>query len=219
MTVKENIINLFTKLEGDFIDIDGLKLFLSDVSINENIKKNKDYTLYFNIENPKDIPYFTPILEEELYDIVVSFGKYINKTLDAEIDYRSTKGLYLNETAKKEVQKVFDDLPYIPFKLYLGANEFPDEYRIYGKSNGMSYSWDSEAYWIVNKFIPTKATLNGELIDIEGAINAYQVFLENKETYWESENLYRQIDKVITKYPLISVDYVATYYDTKFYLK
>ena len=43
-------------------------------------------------------------------------------------------------------------------------------------------------------------------------------FLENKEIYWETDNLYSKIDSIIVRqeYPLISQDYIATYYDTKF---
>ena len=49
-------------------------------------------------------------------------------------------------------------------------------------------------------------------------IGAYMDFLENKEIYWETDNLYSKIDSIIVtqKYPLLSQDYIATYYDTRF---
>ena len=62
------------------------------------------------------------------------------------------------------------------------------------------------------------ATKNGQKIDVKDAIEKYiDVFLPaQNETYYESEEYYEEIDTIITQYPLINADYVATYYDTKF---
>ena len=94
----------------------------------------------------------------------------------------------------------------------------PVQYKIYGISEGMTYNWEEDNYWIRNNFKPLKATRDGEFVDIGEVINSYMDFLENKEIYWETDNLYSKIDSIIViqKYPLLSQDYIATYYDTKF---
>jgi len=52
-------------------------------------------------------------------------------------------------------------------------------------------------------------------------VEKYYDFLEEKETYWESERLYSNIDDVINEYPLLQDYYsdTATYYATRFNLK
>jgi hypothetical protein len=69
---------------------------------------------------------------------------------------------------------------------------------------------------INNIFKPTKATCDGEVADIKEVLGYYDDFLQGVETYWESEYMYNEIDSIITKYPLLNADYIATYYDTKF---
>ena len=68
---------------------------------------------------------------------------------------------------------------------------------------------------INNIFKPTKATCDGEVIDIKDALEYYDDFLQGVETYWESDNYYSKIDSIITKYPLLTADWIATYYNTK----
>ena len=69
---------------------------------------------------------------------------------------------------------------------------------------------------INNIFKPTKSTCDGEVADIKEVVGYYDEFLKGVETYWESENMYQELDSIITKYPLLNADWVATYYDTKF---
>ena len=45
---------------------------------------------------------------------------------------------------------------------------------------------------------------------------AYDEYLQNKETYYETEKYYVEIDSILSDYPLVSVDYIAQYYHTKF---
>jgi hypothetical protein len=86
------------------------------------------------------------------------------------------------------------------------------------KTNSEYGIWEEDNYWIRNNFKPLKATRDGEFVDIGEVIDEYMDFLENKDIYWETENLYSKIDSIIVtqKYPLLSQDYIATYYDTKF---
>jgi hypothetical protein len=77
--------------------------------------------------------------------------------------------------------------------------------------------WRLIAYYINNTVVPLSATKNGENVDVNEAINEYiDEFLPHVETYYETEEYYRGVDEVITQYPLLNADYVATYYDTKF---
>ena len=41
-------------------------------------------------------------------------------------------------------------------------------------------------------------------------------FLYNKETYYETENYYIEVDSILNTEPLLRADWVATYYNTKF---
>ena len=78
-------------------------------------------------------------------------------------------------------------------------------------------NFDNDAYYIDNTVVPLSATKNGENVDVNEAINEYiDEFLPHVETYYESEEYYRGVDQVISQYPLLNADYVATYYDTKF---
>jgi hypothetical protein len=46
----------------------------------------------------------------------------------------------------------------------------------------------------------------------------YNLFLEDKATYWETEEIYYKVDSIllVSDYPLLLMDGYATYYDTKF---
>ena len=74
---------------------------------------------------------------------------------------------------------------------------------------------------IDNKFKPTRATLatlDGEEIEIDYALREYDEFLQGRETYWETENIYSKVDSIIleSRYPLLVMDGYASYFDTKF---
>jgi hypothetical protein len=71
---------------------------------------------------------------------------------------------------------------------------------------------------IDNKFKPTRATLDGEEIEIDYALREYDRFLQDEATYWETENIYSKVDSIIleSKYPLLVMDGYASYFDTKF---
>ena len=51
---------------------------------------------------------------------------------------------------------------------------------------------------------------------VKGVNSDKDEFLPKVETYYESEEYYKKIDEIITKYPLLNADYIVTYFDTKF---
>ena len=71
---------------------------------------------------------------------------------------------------------------------------------------------------IDNKFKPTRTTLDGEEIKIDYVLREYEWFLQDKETYWETENIYSKVDSIILEstYPFLVMDGYASYYNTKF---
>jgi len=214
---QEKILKLFKQFAGDVIDIHGLKLI--PTAIGKRTKRLEKLeilnVMYFNISNPNQLSYFTPLVEEELNEVVVSFEGYINEKIFVKFNDDVKKGLVLNNKTIKEIKQVFDELPFISFQVWVGQSKDPTNYRIYGKNIDISTNWDNDEFSINNIFKPTKATCDGEVIDIKDALEYYDDFLQGVETYWETENHYSKIDSIITKYPLLNADWIATYYDTK----
>jgi len=214
---QEKILKLFKQFAGDVIDIHGLKLI--PTAIGKRTKRLEKLeilnVMYFNISNPNQLSYFTPLVEEELNDVVVSFEGYINEKIFINFNDNVKKGLVLNNKTIKEIKQVFDELPFISFQVWVGQSNDPTNYRIYGKNIDISTNWDNDEFSINNIFKPTKATCDGEVIDIKDALEYYDDFLQGVETYWESENHYSKIDSIITKNPLLNADWIATYYNTK----
>jgi len=214
---QEKILKLFKQFAGDVIDIHGLKL--NPTAIGKRTRRlgklEIQNVMYFNISNPNQLSYFTPLVEEELNDVLGSFEGYINEKIFIKFNDDVKKGLVLNNKTIKEIKQVFDELPFISFQVWVGQSNDPTNYRIYGKNIGITTNWDDDEFSINNSFKPTKATCDGEVIDIKDAIEYYDDFLQGVETYWESENHYSKIDSIITKYPLLNADWIATYYNTK----
>jgi hypothetical protein len=78
----------------------------------------------------------------------------------------------------------------------------------------INYNYDS--ILINNVVKPTYATLNGGHCDVKNALYAYNDFLSDKETYYETEKYYIEIDSIISDNPLVSDHYIAQYYHTVF---
>ena len=219
MIDNEKILNLFKRFAGDEIDLHGLKCI--PVRVGEEIiskRHNKPYyPIEFKIENPNDVPYFYSIVDEELLDIVMEFEEYINLKLTTRVLWGEQPKFYLNDRTRDQIQKVFDSVREIkfttgtPFVGYI-------RYVINIESVGLkTKNFDSDSYYIDNTVVLLSATKNGENIDVNDAINEYiDEFLPQVETYYETEEYYEGVDQVISQYPLLNADYVATYYDTKF---
>jgi hypothetical protein len=216
---ESTLLKLFKQFAGNVINLHGLKCV--PIGIGEKIVSkryaNPYYPIEFKIENPNDVPYFYAIVEEELLDIAMGFEEYVNLKLTTKILWGEQPKFYLNEKTKNEIQKVFNSVRKIKFTTgtpFIGYKRWEIQIESIGLKN---INFDDDAYYINNVATPISATLNGENVDVNEAINEYiDEFLPSKETYYETEEYYRSVDGIITKHPLLNVDYVATYYDTKF---
>jgi hypothetical protein len=212
----EKILKLFKKYAGDKIDL--YELIVTPVSIEPSFKIKNSYNLYFDISNPNNVSYLTEIVSDEIDEEVSSFEGVVNEKLYTFLVPTIKKGLYFNKKLKEKIQKVFDSVKIIKFTTgtpFIGYKK----YEIHIKSIGFKTShYDDDSFYIYNHVKPIKATKNGEEIDVEDAIfEYYEEFLPDKETYWESENLYSPIDAILNQYPLLTdrFGHIAGYYETK----
>ncbi len=219
MINQEKILRLFKRFAGDEIDLHGLKCVPVRVG-EEIISKNHNkpyYPIEFKIENPNKVSYFYSIVEEELMDIVQEFGEYVTYKFTPEVSWNDTPKFYLNNETKNKIQKVFDSVREIKFTTgtpFVGYKR----YVINIESVGMRLGWeDAETYYIDNKVKLISATLNGEKTDVVDVIEEYiDNYLYFKETYYETEEYYLDIDSILNQEPLLKADWIATYYNTKF---
>ena len=216
---QEKILKLFKRFAGNEIDLHGLKCI--PVRLGEEIiskKHNKPYyPIEFKIENPNDVPYFYPIVEDDLLDILMEFEEYVNLKLTTKVLWDKQPKFYLNDETKNKIQKVFDSVRKIEFTTgtpFIGY----ERYVINIESVGMKLGWDdSETYFVDNKVKLISATLNGEKTDVIDAVEEYiDNYLYNKETYYETEMYYLSVDTILNQEPLLRADWIASYYNNKF---
>jgi len=213
----EKILELFKKYAGDKIDLYGL--IVTPVLVEPSFKTKGQYNIFFNFKNPNNVSYLTELVLNELSEDVYSFESIINEKMNTYLVPTIKKGLYFNNELKEKIQNVFDSVKIIKFVTgtpFIGYKR----YEIHVKSIGLKTShYDDDSFYIYNHVKPIKATKNGEEIDVEDAIfEYYENFLPDKETYWETENLYSPIDAILNQYPLLTdrFGHLAGYYDTKF---
>ena len=175
--------------------------------------------IYFRIKNPNDVSYFSPIVENYILDETDEFGEFFNKNIEVLFVPSFKLGVYLNDELKSRIQKVFDSVKVIEFTTgtpFIGY----ERYKLFIESVGVSTAyWDEETFYIINNVKAVRAEKNGDWWDPKVVVSEYlNVFLPDKESYWEAENLYKQIDYILDDYPLF-VDLFSNtsgYYDTKF---
>jgi len=170
---QEKILKLFKRFVGDEIDLYGLKCI--PVSVGEFGTPHESiiefYPIEFKIKNSNDVPYYYPIVESELYDIVEEFSEYINVNLESEVLLDKTPKLYFNNEVKNKIQKVFDSVKEIKFTTgtpFVGHRRWV----INIKSVGFKTEYfDADSFYIKNTVVPISATKNGENVDVNEAIN------------------------------------------------
>jgi hypothetical protein len=215
---QEKILKLFKRFAGNEINLHGLKCI--PVIIGEKIvdKHSKPYyPIEFNIENPNDVSYFWAIIYDDILDILNEFEDYVGIKLHGKLLLRGQPELYLNEKVKKQIQYVFNSVREIKFTTgtpFVGYKRWVIQIESIGLK---TRHYDAEAYYIDNTVVAISATKNDENVDVNEAINTYiDEFLPQAEIYYETEEYYEDVDQVIAQHPLLSANYVATYYDTKF---
>ncbi len=215
----ETTLKLFKKFVGGVIDLHGLKctpVIVGEKIVSKHFKPS--YPIGFKIENPNDVSYYWAIVDDELLDILMEFEDYVGIKLDTKILWDEQPKFYLNEKVKNQIQKVFDAVRELKFTTgtpFVGHKRWIIQIESIGLK---TRHYDAESYYIDNTVVPISATKNGENVDVNEAINTYiDDFLAHyAEPYYETEEYYEDVDRVIAQYPLLNADYVATYYDTKF---
>lgn len=217
MMDNEKIIELFKKFVGGRLDVHGL--IAVPVKVEPSVALEGRTNMYFKIFNPDDVSYFSSLVEDRIFDETDDFGEFINKKIDVYFVPDFQTGVYLNEELKSKIQNVFDSVRVIEFTTgtpFIGFKR----YKLYIESVGVSSAfWDNDAFYIMNNAKIKKAEKNGEPCDSTEVMDEYtEVFLPDNESYWETENLYGQIDTILNDYPLFTDPYGHTvgYYDTKF---
>jgi hypothetical protein len=212
------VLKLFKEFTNGAVDLFGLKC--TPIVINSiHEPEESTYHIGFEIENPSNVSYFGPIVHEELFELVNSFGEYLNiKAVPIILWGHNRTEFHLNVEIRNKIQKVFDSVRELKFTTgtpFIGHKRWV----IQIESTGLKTRYyDAESYYIDNTVVPISATKNGENVDVDEAINTYiDDFLAHyAEPYYETEEYYGDVDGVISQYPLLHADYVATYYDTKF---
>ena len=91
------ILKIFKNFAGKRLNIQGL--IVIPVKVEPNGLKNKRLNMYFNVFNPNDISYFSPIVEGYLYDETEDFGEYVNEKIDVYFANYNQEGIFLNACA------------------------------------------------------------------------------------------------------------------------
>jgi hypothetical protein len=215
---QEKILKLFKRFVGNEINLHGLKCI--PVIVGEKIVDRHSkpyYPIGFKIENPNDVSYYWAIVDDDILDILTEFEDYVGIKLDTHILWDEQPKFYLNEKVKNQIQNVFDSVREIKFTTgtpFIGYKRWIIQIESIGLK---TRHYDPESYYIDNTVVAISATKNDENVDVNEAINTYiDEFLPRAEIYHETEEYYLDVDQVIAQYPLLSADYVATYYDTKF---
>ena len=213
----DKILELFKKYAGDKINLYGL--IVTPVLVEPSFQIRNAYNIFFDIENPNNVPYFTEIVVGEIDDDVETFQSMINERLYALLSPKTKKGIYFNKELQQKIQNVFDSVKTIKFVTgtpFIGYQR----YEIQVESVGFKIdAYDTDSFYIINNVKPLRATKNGEEMDIQKAIYEYvDEFLPTVENYWETENLYSPIVYILNDYPLLTDrwGHIAGYYDTKF---
>jgi hypothetical protein len=220
MMDNETILKLFKKFAGDHLNIYGL--LVTPVKVEPSFKtfRGTDLTnIYFKVTNPNEVSYFSPIVENYIYDETEDFESFVNEKIEVYFVPSFKTGFYLNDELKSKIQKVFDSVKVIEFTLgtpFIGY----ERYKLFIKSVGVTTGyWDNDSLYIMNNVKVVSAEKDGEWQDPELVVREYtEVFLPDKESYWETENLYSKIDQILNEYPLLTDQYrnISSYYDTKF---
>jgi hypothetical protein len=95
MMDKEKILKLFKQFAGDPLDIKGL--VVTPVKVEPSFKRKDRTNMYFRVQNPNDVSYFSPIVENYIYDETGDFGNFVNKEIEVFFVPSFKLGVYLND--------------------------------------------------------------------------------------------------------------------------
>ena len=211
---------LFIDLFGKEFKIYGLLVKLVNVHYGEVKNSNKTYYFSFEITNSNDVSYYYLPFKWEIDDMLTDFSKYVDVKTKSEVYFDTNQGdLYFNKEKTKEIERSFKKVDTIKFTTgtpFIGYNRYELKIKSFGYKKGYSY----ENIWLENIVKPISATKNGEPCDIDEVISQYfEEFLPSKETYWESEHLYQDLDQVLSSIPSIGGNDILLEYSTSLFNK
>jgi hypothetical protein len=206
---------LFIDLFGKEFKIYGLLVKLVNVHYGEVKNSNKTYYFIFEITNPNDVSYYSLPFEWEIDEMLTDFSKYVDVKTKSEVYFDTNQGdLYFNLEKTKEIERSFKKVDTIKFTTgtpFIGYKRYELKIKSVGYKKGYNY----ENIWLENIIKPISATKNGEPCEIDEVIlQYYEEFLPQKETYWESENLYQHLDQVLSTIPSIGNNDILLEYST-----
>jgi hypothetical protein len=210
----EEVKELFKQFYDQTINLYGLVIFLDNIEM----LKDKTYDFNFTLSNPNDVSYYDVVITEELIPIVDEFCNYLNIAGHPHLIGLS-KRLYLSKELKNKIEYVFKKVKFLEFDSTYKTpynKEVERNFKIYIDHVKVDINYNYDSILINNVVKPTYATLNGGHCDVKNALYAYNDFLSDKETYYETEKYYIEIDSIISDNPLVSDHYVAQYYHTVF---
>ena len=211
---------LFIDLFGKEFKIYGLLVKLVNVHYGEVKNSNKTYYFIFEITNPNDVSYYSLPFKWEIDEMLTDFSKYVDVKTKSEIYFDTNQGdLYFNIEKTKEIERSFKKVDTIKFTTgtpFIGYKRYELKIESVGYKKGYNY----ENIWLENVVKPISTTKNGEPCDIDEVISQYfEEFLPSKETYWESEHLYQDLDQVLSSIPSIGGNDILLEYSTSLFRK
>ena len=211
---------LFIDLFGKEFKIYGLLVKLVNVHYGEVKNSNKTYYFIFEITNPNDVSYYSLPFKWEIDEMLTDFSKYVDVKTKSEIYFDTNQGdLYFNLEKTKEIERSFKKVDTIKFTTgtpFIGYKRYELKIKSVGYKKGYNY----ENIWLENIAKPISATKNNEPCDIDEVILQYrEEFLPSNETYWESENLYQDLDQVLSSIPSIGNNDILLEYSTSLFRK
>lgn len=206
---KSKVYELFLDfIGGNSIEIEGIHL--------KPERMGRDpRTIEFSIQNFNDVPYYSEIIIEYLKDVMNDFSKYTNIYFKPRL-LDEYMGVYLNETVKNQIQSVFDS------KTTLQLSTYNKTVKIMGSSTGFNIESHDDTIMIWNEFDAKRgiwyySNTNKEISrDLGECISEYFNIIENDSRGTESEQVYVELDDILSKYPLISAEWSVLYYHTEF---
>jgi len=201
----------FNELFGENLTLSGVLVSLTDISLITIRGKKDTYKFVFEITNPNDVSFYLQTVEWDIQDLLTEFETYIGvKTRYHLLNESENPYLYFNNDAKTQIQSVLNGIKTIKF------GNLP-KYEIFIDSVGFKQYYDDELIQIYNQAVPIGGTKDGIDVNVRDVIEEYYDFLEQNETYYESENIYQGLDVVLNE-TIGNSGYFVYEYRTKFIL-
>jgi hypothetical protein len=195
----------FNELFGENLTLSGVLVSLTDISLITIRGKRDTYKFVFEITNPNDVSFYLQTVRWSIQDLLTEFEVYIGvKTQYHLLNESENPYLYFNNDAKTQIQSVLNGIKTIKF------GNLP-KYEIFIDSVGFKQYYDDELIQIYNQVVPVGGTKDGIDVNVRDVIEEYYDFLEQNETYYESENIYQGLDVVLSETIGNAEDFVYEY--------